>query len=720
MSLFGGNFRLNKNGNSSRSNALFKVATPKRVSVGSLAKTTLSPIMASGIVNPFGPTFNILAVAGDQGGRRGELPVVHVMLNPFQQEAHRVGSVVLNRGISNHDMCNAAPMYFPAMGGGCPTLLMAYQTIMEDTSTSMFGTYLQGFEGGERVLQNVRQYPGNPADRVSAEMCLATQLEMYADGKRPPSSRNLSEAEALELAGLLLDPHNQKQEISAFLYAWNGSIDMQGGKGSHRGVMSFEEFLEWFGKIVDCCRVPALTNETATASSARSGIPRINIIRPRDDDYVDPDEEDDADGSPDYFAPAPSAAEACLRQIKGNYRRAMVQNALETDALEDVPPAWRTHNLSENLKKYLLNKSPDALGGEDLPDLDEGQVEIARLTNLDSVHGEVVSLRAERGDDDTIVLSLVDEFENEYELLDSVFDAPLSAAEVVAVFRDAEPSPLDEEGEWSFSSFFYSDLDEVAADDVDEDDEADADETEFDAIPGDRQAAMAMAAVGRRRLEHDMSLDDIVEYLMSRPGSARVVDQRPAVVIVAFEDGSGVAVHAKGMDLLEPSQSGPGDSPSEECASRQEYQNFKAPAGGKCRDFMIFLGPPGPPELKEQYEQFSRNSGKHAEAIWVEFVHHAIEKVCTRSHPDDENSIDRVFSSILGVPVRVEPPFLTSMFRGHPTEPGVIWRPDQIRDLSGKPVEVDWTDKKAISALADVLAYVVQAEGARYVITFEN
>lgn len=167
---------------------------------------------------------------------------------------------------------------------------------------------------------------------------------------------------------------------------------------------------------------------------------------------------------PDYFVEAPSEEDAVLRRIKGNSRQEMVFKGLLTEGLASIPEPWRAHAISEQLKDVLTsNAGPQARGGEDLPDLDQGQVEIARLTLVDSVHGEVTSLRAKRSpEDSSILLSMVDEYETEFELPTPKVSVPLTAGEVLVIFRDAEPTPTDTPCQIRLSSFFYPDLDALA------------------------------------------------------------------------------------------------------------------------------------------------------------------------------------------------------------------------------------------------------------------
>ena len=164
-----------------------------------------------------------------------------------------------------------------------------------------------------------------------------------------------------------------------------------------------------------------------------------------------------------YFKPAATVEEAILRSIKGNYRRLFVSRAVQKEGVESVPEAWKEHNISENLKKVLGQQNPRFRGGEDLPDLEATEVEIARLTLADSVHGEVTSLRAKQmKEDGKISLRMVDEYESEITLPNQIVDMPLTSEQVICLFRDARPSSTNFGCEIEFHSFFHPDLNDLA------------------------------------------------------------------------------------------------------------------------------------------------------------------------------------------------------------------------------------------------------------------
>src|SRR4030095_12149683 len=142
----------------------------------------------------------------------------------------------------------------------------------------------------------------------------------------------------------------------------------------------------------------------------------------------------------DYFKSAITAEEAMIRRIKGNYRRQFVSRAIQDEGVDSIPEPWKGHEISAVLKGVLGKQHPRFRDGEDLPDLANGEVEIARLTLTNSVHGEVTSLRAKRiMERDKITLRMVDEYESEITLPYRIADMPLTSEQVVSLFRDASP-----------------------------------------------------------------------------------------------------------------------------------------------------------------------------------------------------------------------------------------------------------------------------------------
>ena len=164
-----------------------------------------------------------------------------------------------------------------------------------------------------------------------------------------------------------------------------------------------------------------------------------------------------------YFEPPATAEEEIIRRIKGNYRRRFVSRAMQDHGTDSVPDLWKNHEFSEVLKNWLGRQNPQFRGGEDLPNLEIGEVEIARLRLANSVHGEVTSLRAKlTKQDGKISLRLVDEYESDIKLAYQLANMPLTSEQVIRLFQDADPTATKFGCEIEFQSFFHADLTEVA------------------------------------------------------------------------------------------------------------------------------------------------------------------------------------------------------------------------------------------------------------------
>jgi hypothetical protein len=238
---------------------------PSLTSPESMAGQPLTSLLVAGIVNPFGPTLSAVVVAGAL--RTGAtLPVVKLMLNPFNQAVHAVGELAV-RGSWRPEAVMGQLFGLPF--GGCPTLLLPSVHLDEDRSLSVHAEFLRGFEGGREVLRAVRQYLGNPWDRVSQEIHDGAEafVKSRTSAGHQAHDKQLNEDEARELAGLLLSEEHTRLELQAFLYAWEGSLKLQREQGlpalADMG-MSLRTFQGIFTRIAESCRVPAFDGSVPT------------------------------------------------------------------------------------------------------------------------------------------------------------------------------------------------------------------------------------------------------------------------------------------------------------------------------------------------------------------------------------------------------------------------------------------------------------------------
>ena len=123
---------------------------------------------------------------------------------------------------------------------------------------------------------------------------------------------------------------------------------------------------------------------------------------------------------------------AILSKIKGSLRRTTVRVIGVTSAESRT----KAESLSEDERRGVSRIHPAFMGGEYLPDLESGEVEIARL-ELKSVTADVISLRA--GREGTLIrYRAVDEYDNEFGTTPASSTEPLTFDELVRLIDGIE------------------------------------------------------------------------------------------------------------------------------------------------------------------------------------------------------------------------------------------------------------------------------------------
>jgi hypothetical protein len=244
-----------------RSDSRFELwSHPKETSLDQVGKEEgLKVLFGWGIVNPFGPTLTAVATDGILYATGRKLPIVYLMLNPFQQEVQIIGEASIGQVWDNvHDLL---PL-FDVRLGGCPTLLLPSGHRERAEDVEFYADLFTRFDDGSKVLEKVRRFPGDPWSRVKEEMGAA--FAVMGDGLRSgnlnaDSGRKLSLDDARELASTQLDPRNLREELQAFMYAWQGSIELQESRGAGfvaKSAMPLEEFKKIFLLLALTCNWP--------------------------------------------------------------------------------------------------------------------------------------------------------------------------------------------------------------------------------------------------------------------------------------------------------------------------------------------------------------------------------------------------------------------------------------------------------------------------------
>ena len=162
----------------------------------------------------------------------------------------------------------------------------------------------------------------------------------------------------------------------------------------------------------------------------------------------------------DYFAKPKSLEEAIIRRIKGADRRALIAEQIKRHGLDSIPVELTTQALNELRGVWWKRMGWRASGGEDLPDLANMEVEIARVRYVDTIHGEVTSLRASRHGN-KIKLRLCDEYQTDFTLPTSTIDEPFSSSDLIRFLADCDPSPFDNGCTMKIDSQFHENLQQL-------------------------------------------------------------------------------------------------------------------------------------------------------------------------------------------------------------------------------------------------------------------
>ena len=123
--------------------------------------------------------------------------------------------------------------------------------------------------------------------------------------------------------------------------------------------------------------------------------------------------------------------------VKGQFRREQIQQAIAEGTLEEIPEAILADSLSDEVRDFAGRIHPSLMGGEYLPDFDDesGEVEIARLV-FASVTCDVTSVRA-RLVEGGIAYRVINEYDYEYRVQPEVSDKPLTLGELIHLIDTA-------------------------------------------------------------------------------------------------------------------------------------------------------------------------------------------------------------------------------------------------------------------------------------------
>ena len=225
-------------------------AEPLKTALSDLDGAVLDVFFAHMIVNPFGPTLTFIAAAGkSQVGQA--LPLVKVMLNPFSQDVQQIGRFWV--GDTWTPLRDFDPLLELAYGS-CPTLMLISNQMEERIRKELASKLFESFdEDVARVCRSVEKHFGDPWTRVSEAM----------SGGNDEYEDITAEEAGLRMAGAIFNEKHVKPELSAFFYAWNGSIEQTDiGDDMKQIAMSSAAFKDFFfERIAPSVWLPAYSDQ---------------------------------------------------------------------------------------------------------------------------------------------------------------------------------------------------------------------------------------------------------------------------------------------------------------------------------------------------------------------------------------------------------------------------------------------------------------------------
>ena len=120
-----------------------------------------------------------------------------------------------------------------------------------------------------------------------------------------------------------------------------------------------------------------------------------------------------------------------LDRVKGTIRGQLLRQSADREDLDSTDDKHVNEGLPESELIAWGKLGPAFMGGEYLPDLDNLEVEIARIS-MASTTGDVISIRA-RPSGNSIHYRVRDEYESEYTCTPKVSDLPLSFGEMISL-----------------------------------------------------------------------------------------------------------------------------------------------------------------------------------------------------------------------------------------------------------------------------------------------
>jgi len=152
----------------------------------------------------------------------------------------------------------------------------------------------------------------------------------------------------------------------------------------------------------------------------------------------------DLNHRPNTYWPEALGQEQLLSRIQGESRRTIARDILATKGFAGLNAFFARETLDDEERRYWGLVHPQCMGGEYLPQLGIGDVEIARIS-LASTTGDQISIRASHAGE-KIRYEVCDEYESEFELAFAESKQPLTLGELIQLIDGSRHREQEQPG----------------------------------------------------------------------------------------------------------------------------------------------------------------------------------------------------------------------------------------------------------------------------------
>ena len=144
---------------------------------------------------------------------------------------------------------------FQIFASGVPTLCIPTAYLDDFDERYIYSRLFTNYGALRSVFERLQRFPMNPWDRVSEEMQEAVagftgeHVGQIDDADEPMSDDDMN-----ALLDIVLDTEHNKEELSAFGYAWKGSIDQQRKVKNNEiadSALQYDDFIQLLEHILE-------------------------------------------------------------------------------------------------------------------------------------------------------------------------------------------------------------------------------------------------------------------------------------------------------------------------------------------------------------------------------------------------------------------------------------------------------------------------------------